>query len=616
MTTEKIENAPQHGWNNVRGKLYAASLGRFRKKRSDPETSLTTLLRHGDPEIHERLVKIMTNPDFAITEQQSQEQRRLNAYRQLQYMVRELGGSSNIATNLSSLFAVFDWAAVLAVDLVPLISGHYNLVSGSLATLADRDSAAPYLQELDEATSIGVMLLTEYGCGSNIAFMQTTATWDGDGFVLHTPEPRARKFMPSIGIPVSRVCVIGARLIDGAGTDHGVQMFAARLRDANGAPCPGVTIRQIDRQPLVIMDNSIIEFDHVRLGRDAWLCDSLGTFDQNGALKWHDEQNRHRAFPLATSQLTVGRMALASLVNAEARAALYIALTYASGRSVPMTGVDRPIMLDIPHVRHTLMTELAGTVARTIYGNAVKTFLASSDLAHRDTTVTVMLAKYFMQRHALDTVTDCRIKMGAQGMLGGNRVADYIGVCHAAITGEGDIYVLGSVAGRILARQLAATAPLDPILHDPANPADQVALFTARALTIVQESQGDLTTPTLEGRLAVIPQALELAEAHCSKITLDQLDNCGQHPEIAAIRDVFVLDYLDRHAVWYLIHGLLDATAITVLKQQLQLAIDRLVGYLPAILEAFDFDDEILAAPVLFEDLPTAWEERIAAVRG
>ncbi|NKY55185.1 hypothetical protein [Nocardia flavorosea] len=572
-------------------------------------TSLAEVLRHGDLEFHQQLQKILSNPDFRVTEKQSQEQRRLNAYDQLKYLVDEIGTRA-VATDLPKLFAVFDWCAVLATDLIPLISGHYNLASGSLATLTDSDSAAPYLMDLDDATAVGVMLLTEYECGSNIGFMRTTATWDGDGFVLNTPDPRARKFMPSVGIPVGRVCVIGARFIDAAGVDQGVHLFTARLRGADGEPAPGVTITQLDHQPLVIMDNSVISFDNLRIERHAWLANNLATIDDNGVLTWQDADSPKRAFASAISQLTVGRLALSSCLNASARSALYIALRYAGQRVVPMTATDKPVMLDIPHVRDTLLTDLAGTVARTIFGDATKTFLAGADLTARDAVVKVMLAKHFIQKHALDTVTDCRLKMAAQGMFSANRVANYLGVCHAAITGEGDIYVLGSVAGRVLAKQLAATAPPEITLHDPSDPADRARLLCARTLTVAREAQPHLATPGLEDRLAVVPHALDLAEAYCSEQALQALEAYAALPEIAAVRDVFVLDRINQDSTWYLTHGLLDIAAVATLQQELHRAIENLAGHLPAVLDAFGFDDEILGAPVLSADLPAAWEAR------
>lgn len=581
----------------------------------DPENALLAeTLRHGSPEFHQQLQKILSNPDFFVTEKQSQEQRRLNAYDQLGDLVGQIGTRA-VATDLPKLFAVFDTSAVLATDLIPLISGHYNLASGSLATLTDSDSATPYLLDLDDATAIGVMLLTEYECGSNIQHMRTTATWDGDGFVLNTPDPQARKFMPSVGIEVARVCVIGARLIDAAGVDQGLHLFTARLRDSDGATAPGVTVTQLDHQPLVIMDNSVISFDNLRVEHDDWLSGNLATIDDSGVLTWRDEKAHTRVFATAISQLTVGRLALSSCLNATARASLYIALNYASKRMVPMTAGDMPAMLDVPHVRDTLLTDLAGTVARTVYGNLIKSFLGDADLTARDTVVSVMLAKSFIQRHALQTVTDCRVKMAAQGMFSANRVAGYIGVCHAAMTGEGDVSVMASVAGRVLAKQLSNTSPPEPALHDPADPRDLGRLLNARTLTIAQQIQPHLDAPGLNARLEVVPEALELADAYCAEQALRALDDHAAQPEIAAVRDVFALDQIDKHSSWYLTHGLLDVTAVRAVKQQLRKgllyqAIENLAEYLPALLDAFEFDDEVLGAPVLSDDLAAAWDAR------
>ncbi|WP_280454540.1 hypothetical protein [Nocardia brasiliensis] len=535
----------------------------------EERTSLSERLRHGSRDFRHQLQDILSNPAFAVTEKQSQEQRRQNAYDQLRDLVKEVGSTRSVATNLPELFAVFDWSAVLATDLIPLISGHYNLASGSLATLTDSASAAPYLADLDDVSSVG--------------------------------------------IPVARVCVIGARFIDTAGVDQGVHLFAARLRGADGEPCQGVTITQLDHQPLVIMDNSVISFDNLRVERGAWLSNDLATIDAAGVLTWYNEGSRKRAFASAISQLTVGRLALSSCLNATARAALYMALRYAAKRVVPLTSADSPFIIEIPHVRDTLLTDLAGTVARTVYGNAIKTFLAGSDLADRETVVAVMLAKHFIQLHALDTVNHCRIKMGAQGMFSANRVADYLGVCHPAITGEGDCHGLGSVAGRVLAKQLSGTLPPEARLHDPADPGDRAHLFGVRTLTIAQEAQPHLATPALADRLTVILEALELAESYCAEEALSLLHRHGEVAEIRSVRDVFALHYPDQHAAWYLTRGLLDNVAVETTKRLLRRAIQDLADSSSAPLDAFDFDDEILGAPALSEDLPAAWDSRCSA---
>ena len=116
--------------------------------------------------------------------------------------------------------------------------------------------------------------------------------------------------------------------------------------------------------------------------------------------------------------------------------------------------------------------------------------------------------------------------------------------------------------------------------------------------------------------MEVIPDALELAGAYCAEQTLRLLDeHSREYPEIAAVRDVFALEAINNEAAWYLTHGLLDVAAVKAVQSQrrgglLPQAIDRLADHLPALLEAFDFDDEILGAPVLADDIPAAWDSR------
>ncbi|MGW1737329.1 hypothetical protein ACWCPQ_00805 [Nocardia sp. NPDC001965] len=60
-----------------------------------------------------------------------------------------------------------------------------------------------------------------------------------------------------------------------------------------------MTIMQLDHQPLVIMDNSVISFDNLRVDRDAWLSNDLATIDDAGVLTWRDETSRERSFASA-----------------------------------------------------------------------------------------------------------------------------------------------------------------------------------------------------------------------------------------------------------------------------------------------------------------------------
>lgn len=121
---------------------------------------------------------------------------------------------------------------------------HYNLFLGSLL---DHDRTGR--RDLSDHLSmrrIGTFLCTEVAHGNNASAMETTATYDRarDGFVLHTPNAGAQKFMPNTS-PAggAKSGLVAARLLaDGA--DHGVRLFLVRLTD-DVKELPGVRVRRL-----------------------------------------------------------------------------------------------------------------------------------------------------------------------------------------------------------------------------------------------------------------------------------------------------------------------------------------------------------------------------------
>lgn len=108
--------------------------------------------------------------------------------------------------------------------LCTVASIHYNLFLGSLL---DHDVEGRDLSAFTSMKRTGTFLCTELEHGNDVASMETTAVLDRttNGFVLNTPTPGARKFMPNtstIGGPKS--AVVAARLVID-GRDQGVFLF-------------------------------------------------------------------------------------------------------------------------------------------------------------------------------------------------------------------------------------------------------------------------------------------------------------------------------------------------------------------------------------------------------
>lgn len=117
---------------------------------------------------------------------------------------------------------------------------------------------------------IGCFGMTELGHGSNVAGVETTASFDSasDEFVVHTPTLTASKWWIGGAAESATHGVIFARmLIDGK--DYGPQPFVVPLRNLDDySTLPGVTIgdcgAKMGRNGI---DNGWMQFTHVRIPR-------------------------------------------------------------------------------------------------------------------------------------------------------------------------------------------------------------------------------------------------------------------------------------------------------------------------------------------------------------
>jgi alkylation response protein AidB-like acyl-CoA dehydrogenase len=240
-------------------------------------------------------------------------------YELLRAIVGRLGGSSRrLAADHQQLAAVFDWSAVFAPRLLPILSGHFNLTIGAIERLGTgTEYQRQCLDELDTTAAVGVMLLTELGYGTNVLDQQTRAVWHPNGryFTLSTPSGDACKWMPNVADPdVAKTTIVTARLIvDGA--DEGVFPFLVRLRTKEGL-AHGVDVVPLPDKGYAPMDNAMIRFNDVVIPEDALLCGEFARINEDGSFTC-DLDLRER-FHRSIGQLQSGRINLAAATVASA----------------------------------------------------------------------------------------------------------------------------------------------------------------------------------------------------------------------------------------------------------------------------------------------------------
>src|SRR5690606_28298101 len=214
----------------------------------------------------------------------------------------------------------------------------------NLGTERHRD----YIERLISLDLLGCFAMTESGHGSDVADLETTATYDPatQEFVIHTPTPSARKDYIGGAAVHARMAAVFAQLITN-GEKQGVHCLLVPIRDELGADLPGVTTYDDGlKGGLPGVDNGRIVFDPVRVPPEN-LINRYAEVAPDGTCS-SEIENPSRRFFTTLGTLVRGRVSVGGAAAAGARVALSIAVRYALARrqfADPDTG-EETLLLD------------------------------------------------------------------------------------------------------------------------------------------------------------------------------------------------------------------------------------------------------------------------------
>ena len=150
------------------------------------------------------------------------------------------------------------------------ITLHVSMFRNTIKQLANAEQRAYWMPLIENVDIVGCYAQTELGHGSNVAGIETTATFDSsnDQFIINTPSMTATKYWPGdLGMFASHAIVF-ARLLIG-GNDHGVQPFMVQIRDTETwKVCSG--IKAGDLGPKIgypAKNNGWASFENIRIPR-------------------------------------------------------------------------------------------------------------------------------------------------------------------------------------------------------------------------------------------------------------------------------------------------------------------------------------------------------------
>lgn len=354
---------------------------------------------------------------------------------------------------------------------------HYGLFFNTLQGQANPSQLTYWLEKgsMNLSGMVGCFAMTEMGHGSNVAGLETTATFDeaSDQFIIHTPSLTATKWWIGGAAHSATHAAVFARLIV-KGKDYGVKPFIVPLRNPLDYTLKqGVAIGDIGmKMGRNGIDNGWIQFTNVRIPRTYMLM-KYTKVSREGIVK-EPPLNQ-----LAYGALIQGRVAMVMDSGNVAKKALTIAIRYGVVRRQFASSnaeknshdqVASPVenqLMDYTIHQHRLIPLLAQAYAMHFTG--VETGKLYDSLMEKlnkldpkdknaadvietlkETHATSAGLKAFCTWNCLNTIDQCRQTLGGHGY------SSYTGLAHmyndfaVQCSWEGDNTILTLQAGRYL----------------------------------------------------------------------------------------------------------------------------------------------------------------------
>jgi acyl-CoA oxidase len=335
----------------------------------------------------------------------------------------------------------------------------FGLFGSAIMHLGTQKHHDRFLPDIISFKTPGCFAMTETGHGSDVANIETTATYNHATreIIINTPSKSAWKDYIGNAAKHGKVAVVFAQLIV-EGENHGVHAVYVPFRNRWGRLLPGVLSEDDGyKGGLNGIDNGRLAFNNVRVPKSN-LLNRYGDISDSGEYSSPIESRGRRFFTMLGT-LVQGRVSLVGAVTNAEKLALHIALSYSHERSQFKVGDEEQFIIDYKTHQKRLYPRLASVYAQ------IGMHQDLADLFHQvflggegDTEEARSLletnaasAKAISTWNALTTIQAAREACGGQGYLSENRLVELRKDLDVYATFEGDNHVLLQlVAKRLL----------------------------------------------------------------------------------------------------------------------------------------------------------------------
>ncbi|XP_055760552.1 peroxisomal acyl-coenzyme A oxidase 1-like isoform X2 [Salvelinus fontinalis] len=484
---------------------------------------------------------------------------------------------------------------------------------------------------------IGTYAQTEMGHGTHLRGLETTATYDPatQEFVLNSPTITSIKWWPGGLGKTSNHAIVLAQLHT-QGKCHGLHAFIVPLRSMNThIPLPGVVVGDIGPKfGFDEVDNGYLKLENVRIPREHML------------MKYAKVEADGTYVKPPSDKLTYGTMVfIRSMIVGEAGRALAksctIAIRYSSVRhqSEIRPGEPEPQIMDYQTQQYKLFPLLATAYAYKFVGQYMNSVYhrITGDISQGDFSELPELhalsagLKAFTTWTASAGIEVCRMACGGHGYSRCSALPDIYVNFVPTCTYEGENTVMMLQTARFLIksyRQASAGHQLSGIVsylneserslqpqsvssrptvvnvNDLASLVEAYKLRAAKlvelaAKSIQQELQKRVSQEDAWNNSAI--DLVRASDAHCHYVVvklfaakLREIGDTGVHSVLSTLALLYALQGIQQHSGDFLQTGLLSVPQLSQVSQRLKELLAQLRPNAVALVDAFDYCDEML----------------------
>uniref|UniRef100_A0A8C7CNS9 Acyl-coenzyme A oxidase n=1 Tax=Oncorhynchus kisutch TaxID=8019 RepID=A0A8C7CNS9_ONCKI len=519
---------------------------------------------------------------------------------------------------------------------------HFSMFLPTLYTQCNKEQFKKWVPLAESFKAMGTYAQTELGHGTHLRGLETTATYDPatQEFVLNSPTITSIKWWPGGLGKTSNHAIVLAQLHT-QGKCHGLHAFIVPLRSMNThIPLPGVVVGDIGPKfGFDEVDNGYLKLENVRIPREHML------------MKYAKVEADGTYVKPPSAKLTYGTMVfIRSMIVGEASSALAksctIAIRYSSVRhqSEIRPGSPEPQIMDYQTQQYKLFPLLATAYAYKFVGQYMNQVYhrITGDISQGDFSELPELhalsagLKAFTTWTASEGIEVCRMACGGHGYSRCSALPDIYVNFVATCTYEGENTVMMLQTARFLIKsyqqasaghqlsgivsylneserrlqpQSVSSRPTVVNVNDLASLVEAYKLRAAKLVEVAAKSIHQELQKRVSQEDAWNNSAIDLvraSNAHCHYVVvklfaakLGEIGDTGVHSVLSTLALLYALQGIQQHSGDFLqvtttMTGLLSVPQLSQVSQRLKELLAQLRPNAVALVDAFDYCDEML----------------------